>query len=55
MSKEDMTQLLKDWRGGDSQALGRIEPIVYETLKRIAIKQMRKERPDHTLQATALV
>lgn len=55
MSKEDMTQLLKDWREGDSQALRRIEPIVYETLKRIAIKQMRKERPDHTLQATALV
>jgi len=53
--KDGMTQLLKDWRGGNPAAREKISPIVYDALKRIAIGQMRKEREGHTLQATVLV
>lgn len=51
----DLTALLRDWSGGDDQALERIMPLVYGQLRAIAEGQMRKERPGHTLQATALV
>lgn len=51
----DVTQLLAAWRGGDPQALERLVPRVYGELRRLARGAMRGERPDHTLQATALV
>ena len=52
---DDITQLLVRWRGGDEAALEQLLPLVYEELRRLAGRYMRAERPDHTLQATALV
>jgi RNA polymerase sigma factor (TIGR02999 family) len=54
-AQKEMTQMLKDWNKGDQSALEKLMPIVYDELKRIAARYMRKERPGHTLQATALV
>lgn len=51
----EITTLLKAWRGGDGAALERLTPLVYAELKKIARGYMRHERPDATLQATALV
>jgi RNA polymerase sigma factor (TIGR02999 family) len=50
-----VTQLLRAWREGDAAALDALTPEVYETLHRLAQRQMRGERARHTLQATALV
>jgi RNA polymerase sigma factor (TIGR02999 family) len=52
---KDITQLLVDWRNGDAAALDALFPLVYDELRRLAEGYMRRERPDHTLQATALV
>ncbi|MEP7341940.1 MAG: sigma-70 family RNA polymerase sigma factor [Acidobacteriota bacterium] len=54
-SSHDVTQLLKDWRNGDQQALERLTPLVYDELRRLAARYLRREREGHTLQATALV
>jgi len=51
----DITRLLKAWGRGDSQALDRLTPLVYERLHRMARGYMRTERRGHTLQPTALV
>jgi RNA polymerase sigma-70 factor (ECF subfamily) len=51
----DVTRLLKAWGEGDSKALERLMPIVYGELRRVAARHLRRERPDHTLQPTALV
>lgn len=51
----DVTQILKDWSGGSEDASARLMPLVYEELRRLAREYLRRERPDHTLQATALV
>jgi RNA polymerase sigma factor (TIGR02999 family) len=50
-----ITRLLSAWRGGDSSALDQLMPLVYEQLRELASRYMRKERADHTLRATALV
>jgi RNA polymerase sigma-70 factor (ECF subfamily) len=50
-----VTLLLRDLAGGDQGALDRLVPLVYEELRRIAEGQLRRERPGHTLQPTALV
>ena len=50
-----MTQLLVEWGKGDRSALEKLTPLVYEELKRLAARYLRRERPDHTLQSTALV
>jgi RNA polymerase sigma factor (TIGR02999 family) len=50
-----VTELLFRWKGGDEQALHDLVPIVYEELNRLAHYHLRSERPDHTLQSTALV
>ena len=50
-----VTQLLKAMRGGDPQAAENLLPLVYAELHRLARSYMRRERPDHTLQATALI
>lgn len=52
---EEITQLLLKWRAGDSSALDRLIPLVYNELRRLARQCMRKERAGHTLQTTALV
>jgi RNA polymerase sigma factor (TIGR02999 family) len=51
----EITRLLKAWGRGDSAALDRLTPLVYEQLHRMARTYMRNERPGHTLQATELV
>ena len=51
----DVTQLLRDWRGGDERALDALAPLVYDDLRRLAGHYMGAERPSHTLQPTALV
>jgi RNA polymerase sigma-70 factor (ECF subfamily) len=43
------------WGRGDAQAFDRLVPLVHSELQRLARRQMRGERPDHTLQTTALV
>ena len=50
-----VTQLLIDWSAGDQRALGELMPLVYSELRRLAERQLRAERPSHTLQRTALV
>jgi RNA polymerase sigma factor (TIGR02999 family) len=51
----EVTELLKLWRQGDEEALGALVPLVYKELRRLAHYYLRSERPDHTLQSTALV
>ncbi len=51
----EITQLLRDWSRGDRQALQKLTPLVYEELHRIAHQYMTRERPDNTLQTTALI
>jgi RNA polymerase sigma factor (TIGR02999 family) len=51
----DVTRLLVDWSNGDDDALARLTPLVYDELHGLAQRYMRRERGDHTLQATALV
>jgi RNA polymerase sigma factor (TIGR02999 family) len=50
-----VTQLLLEWRSGDEAALERLIPLVYQQLHDVARRYMRGERPQHTLQASALV
>lgn len=52
---QDVTQLLRAWSAGDSQALDKLTPLVYEELHRRAHWHMARERPGQTLQTTALV
>ena len=54
-SSHEITQLLRAWSGGEQEALAKLTPIVYAELHRLAHRYMVRERPDHTLQATALV
>ncbi len=49
------TQLLLAWTAGDRRALDQMLPIVYDELHRLATGYLAHERPDHTLQPTALV
>jgi RNA polymerase sigma factor (TIGR02999 family) len=51
----EVTRLLHDWANGSQDALARLIEIVYPELRRIAGAHLRRERPDHTLQPTALV
>ena len=50
-----ITQLLVDWRDGDQEARNQLIGVVYEELRRVAHAHLRRERPGHTLQTTALV
>jgi RNA polymerase sigma factor (TIGR02999 family) len=52
---EDISALLRAWSDGDQSALDRLTPIVYGELHRLAARYMRRERPGHSLQTTALV
>ena len=51
----EVTQLLLAWNDGDESALEKLLPLVYDELRRLAKRRMRLERPDHTLQTTALI
>ncbi|HUH63685.1 MAG TPA: sigma-70 family RNA polymerase sigma factor [Terracidiphilus sp.] len=50
-----VTELLVRWRSGDSEALQSLIPLVYDEMRRLAHGYLRRERPDHTLESTALV
>jgi RNA polymerase sigma-70 factor, ECF subfamily len=52
---EDVTGLLLAWNKGDEVALEKLIPLVYEELRRLAGRNLRTERWDHTIQTTALV
>ncbi|MEN3335368.1 MAG: hypothetical protein V7641_4733 [Blastocatellia bacterium] len=54
-TSSEVTRLLKDWGSGDSSALDQLIPIVYDELRAVAARYLRRERQDHTLQPTALV
>ena len=52
---EAVTALLDAWSKGDETARNQLIPLVYDELRRVAARHLRRERRDHTLQATALV
>jgi len=52
---QSVSELLARWRAGDEESLDRLMPLVYNELRRLAHYHLRKERPGHTLQTTALV
>ncbi|HYY99840.1 MAG TPA: sigma-70 family RNA polymerase sigma factor [Pyrinomonadaceae bacterium] len=54
-SSHDVTRLLLAWGAGDRQAAELLMPLVYDELRKLARDYLRRERPDHTLQPTALV
>jgi RNA polymerase sigma-70 factor (ECF subfamily) len=54
-SKNEVTELLQRWKSGDEEALGRLTPLVYDQLHRLAHQYIRRERQGHTLQTSALV
>ncbi|HXG67064.1 MAG TPA: sigma-70 family RNA polymerase sigma factor [Blastocatellia bacterium] len=54
-SPKEVTPLLIDWGKGDQAALEKLMPLVYEELRRLAARYMRRESPGHTLQTSALV
>jgi RNA polymerase sigma factor (TIGR02999 family) len=51
----DVTAWLERWRDGERDALDRIVPLVYDELREVARRALRRERPNHTLSTTALV
>jgi RNA polymerase sigma factor (TIGR02999 family) len=55
VSPGNVTALLGDWSRGNRTALDQLLPLVYAELRRVAARQLRNERADHTLQPTALV
>jgi RNA polymerase sigma factor (TIGR02999 family) len=54
-STGEVTRLLQDWTNGNREALDKLLPLVYDELRRLAHSYLTRERPDHTLQTTALV
>lgn len=54
-SQQEVTRLLLAWGQGRESALQQLIPLVYQELRRLAHLYMKRERPDHTLQTTALV
>ena len=54
-TRRDITLLLKEWSDGNEAVLDNLMPLVYDELRRQASRFLRKERPGHTLQPTALI
>ncbi len=54
-ASNEVTNLLLRWGGGDRGAFDELAPLVYDELRRLAGRYLRRERSDHTLQSTALV
>jgi RNA polymerase sigma factor (TIGR02999 family) len=55
LDHRDAEELIARWRGGDAHAYKELLPAVYEELRRVAHRHLHRERPDHTLQTTALI
>ena len=54
-ASQEVTELLIKWRRGEEAARDEFIPLVYDELRRLARNYMRRERPNHTLQTSALV
>lgn len=54
-SAKPVTQMLIEWSQGRAEVLDELMPMVYQELRRLARRHLQRERPGHTLQATALV
>ena len=54
-AQAEVTGLLLQWSQGDEHALDQLLPLIYDECRRIAARQLRRERADHTLDPTALV
>lgn len=54
-STDTVTALLERWRSGDKAALGQLIPLLYTELRKVAHRQLRNERFEHTLESKALV
>jgi RNA polymerase sigma-70 factor (ECF subfamily) len=52
---DNVTKLLIDLSNGDRNAVDLLLPVIYDELRKLAASYLRRERPDHTLQPTALV
>ena len=50
-----ITGMLREWSGGNREALEELMPLIYDELHRQASRSLSKERPGHTLQTTALI
>ena len=55
VTREEISELLKAWGGGDAEAAERFIPLIYDELRRQARRFLNRERANHTLQTTALV
>jgi RNA polymerase sigma factor (TIGR02999 family) len=55
MTPQEITELLQAWARGEQEALEKLLPLVETELRRLAKNYLRRERPGHTLQTTALV
>src|SRR6267142_866125 len=55
LTSHSVTKMLLDWSEGDREALDKLIPIVYGELRLRAARYLRRERPGHTLQTTALI
>ena len=55
MASHQVTKLLQDWSAGDESAPDELIPLVYDELRRLAHRYMRREKPGRTLQTSALV
>jgi len=53
--QQDITEMLQRWSNGDRRSLDELMPLVYDELHRQAVRFLRRERPGHTLQASALL
>ena len=53
--QHEITELLLEWSDGNQAALDELYPLVYEELRRLAHRYLRRERKAHTLQTTALI
>ena len=54
-SPKPVSELLANWQAGDQAALRSLVPLVYDELRLLAHRYLQKQRPEHTLQSTALV
>ena len=51
---KDITTLLVEWSGGNRAALDELTPLIYAEFRQLATRALSRERPNHTLQSTAL-
>lgn len=54
-ASHSVTELLEQWNKGDREALDKLMPLIYEELRKMARRYMRRQNPGHTLQTTALI